>query len=133
MHKFDTAVMLPDTDAAGILFYGNYFRKSHEAYEFFMEGLDFGLEFVVNESECLLLIAHAEADFRSSLKLGERYSILTEVEKLGGKSFTLKYDFVNAAGTVCASIRTIHVAVDKKSGKTTALPETLREKLAQHR
>ncbi|MEW6411461.1 MAG: thioesterase family protein [Candidatus Zixiibacteriota bacterium] len=130
MYKCDFIVRLPDTDAAGILFYGNYFRLAHEAYEALMGALGYGLKYIIDESEILLLIAHSEADYRQSLCLDDEYSVDIRVEKLGDKSFTLAYNFVRKDGQVCATLRTVHVALHKGSQKTVSLPEELRIKLA---
>ncbi len=132
MYKTDFIVRLPDTDAAGILFYGNYFRLAHEAYEGFMKAIDFGLDYVISEADILLLIAHAEADYQQSLRLGDEYSINIKVSDLGDKSFTLSYEFKKETGQVCASLQTVHVALEKKSQKTVSLPERLRTKLADY-
>ena len=132
MYKCDFIVRLPDTDAAGILFYGNYFRLAHEAYEAFMHVLGFGLNHIIDKSDILLLIAHSEADYKHSLRLADEYSVDTKVEKLGDKSFTLIYNFVRKDGQVCATLRTVHVALHKGSQKTVSLPQELRIKLADH-
>jgi 1,4-dihydroxy-2-naphthoyl-CoA hydrolase len=132
MYKTDFIVRLPDTDAAGILFYGNYFRLAHEAYEAFMKTVDFGLDYIIGESDILLLIAHAEADYHQSLRLGEEYSINIRVGKLGGKSFTLSYEFAKKSGQICATLHTVHVALQKESQKTVPLPERLKTRLADY-
>ena len=132
MIKFDKKVTLPDTDAAGILFFGNYLKLAHDAYEAFMDSIGFSLSWVLNEASYLLLIAHSEADYRASLRLGEEFSILLSVEKIGRTSFTIKYEFVNGEGGALATARTVHVIVDKKNGSKAEIPGNLKDQLAQH-
>ena len=69
MYTIKDTIKLPDTDAAGILFFGNYFRLAHDVYESFLDTVDFPLSHVLTHAEVLLLIAHAECDYKTSLKL----------------------------------------------------------------
>jgi YbgC/YbaW family acyl-CoA thioester hydrolase len=132
MFRIDATLRLPDTDAAGILFYGNYFKLAHEAYEAFMDDIDFGLPYVLNDAEVLLLIAHAEADYKSSIRLGDDYSITIRVVKIGGTSFELSYQFLDDDGETAATLKSIHVAVSKETGKPISLPESLKKGLSRH-
>ena len=132
MYKIASKTKLPDTDAAGILFFANYFKLAHEAYESFMDSLDFGLKYVIDRSDVLILIAHAESDYKSSLRLGDEYELSIRVEKLGKTSFVLGYEFTNGNGDVAAALKTVHVAVSKETEKPVALPSALRDRLAKH-
>jgi YbgC/YbaW family acyl-CoA thioester hydrolase len=132
MYKIESRIKLPDTDAAGILFYGNYFRLAHDAYEAFMDEIEFSLVHVLGDSPVLLLIAHAESDYRSSLNLGDSYTIQLKVEKIGRTSFVLAYHFISGSGETCATMKTVHVAVSKETQKPVGLPESLRKGLSPH-
>lgn len=129
MYRIDATLRLPDTDAAGILFYGNYFRLAHEAYEAFMDHIDFGLPYVLSDAEIMLLIVHAEADYKASLALGDDYTIAIRVEKIGRTSFDLRYRFLDDTGELATSLKTVHVAVSKKTGQPVGLPESLKKSL----
>ena len=126
-HK--TRVWLPDTDAAGILFFGNYFRLAHDAYEAFMESLGFDFGRIIRETDFRPLIAHAEASYKKPLSPGERVTIELTVVKLGETSFHLSYSLKNAAAEVAATVKTVHVATSKKDGRKVDLPDDLRRKL----
>lgn len=132
MYRIDAVLRLPDTDAAGILFYGNYFRLAHEAYEAFMDNIDFGLPYVLSDAEILLLIAHAEADYKTSLVLGDDYTIAIRVEKIGRTSFELRYRFLDDTGELTSSLKTVHVAVSKETGEPVGLPESLKKGLSKY-
>ena len=132
MYKTEAKIKLPDTDAAGILFYGNYFKLAHEVYESFMEEIDFSLSYVLNDADILLLIVHAESDYKNSLRLGENYTVGLKVESIGRTSFVLSYEFSNGSGDINATLKTAHVAVSKDSNKPVGLPENLREKLQKY-
>lgn len=132
MYKVSTVVKLRDTDAAGVLFFGNYFHIIHDAYEAFLESIDFSMSYILNESPVWLLIAHAEADYKKPLAVGDSTVIEIEVGTIGKASFTLKYRVRGSDGTLFAQLKTTHVAVDRKSRKSVRLPESIRDSLSAH-
>jgi 1,4-dihydroxy-2-naphthoyl-CoA hydrolase len=133
MFTFHTFVRLPDTDAAGILFFGNYFRLAHDAYESFMKSIGFGLDYIIREAEFLILIAHAEADYHKPLALGATVTVELTVEQVGQTSFVLAYAVKDAQNSIAALLKTVHVTVDKQSRAKLPLPAKLQEKLTHIR
>ena len=131
MYKNKCVVKLPDTDAAGILFFASYIKLAHEAYESFMEEIDFSLRYIIDESDIFILIAHTEADYKSSLRLQDRFSIDIKVSKIGKTSFELFYFFEKEDREV-ASVKTVHVVTEKKTGKPSRLPEKLLNELKKY-
>jgi len=130
MYTMTTTVRLPETDAAGILFFGSYFRIAHDAYESFMTAIGFGLDYVIHESPFFILIVHADADFTRPLRLGDTLTVELHVEKVGQTSFVISYVVKDTQGQVAARLKTVHVTVDKSSGSKMTLPHALREKLS---
>lgn len=132
MYKKDYIVKLPDTDAAGILFFASYIKLAHEIYESFMIDIGFSLRHIIEESDYLILIAHCESDYKKSLRLEDSYEITVSVSKIGGSSFGLKYVFANQ-NDVIAEVATVHVVVDKQSKKPIKMTDELRGKLEEFR
>jgi len=129
-HKIKSTVKLHETDAAGILFFGNYFKVAHDAYESFMTSIGFDFNWIINEADFLLLIAHAESEYRRSLRLGESLAVEMSVESLGQSSFVLNYIVTNESNDPVAILKTVHVAVAKETNIKMHLPEELRKKLS---
>lgn len=128
-HQIKTTVRLHETDAAGILFFGNYFKIAHDAYESFMTSIGFSLSWILDEAEFLILITHAESEYRQSLLLGESVTVEMHVESIGQSSFVLGYIITNESNNPVAILKTVHVAVKKDTGIKMPLPEELRKKL----
>ena len=120
--------MLPDTDAAGILFFGNYIKLAHHTYELFMVSIDYDLKYILDEADELILIVHTEADYKNSLWLNDDFWIELTVEKIGRTSFELQYNFYKE-DELMAVVKTVHVAVSKESKKPVALTEKLKSGL----
>lgn len=126
MYETKTSIALHDTDAAGVTFFVSYFRIAHAAYEVFMTSIGWGLDKILSQGQLLILIARAEAEYQRPLLYGEAVTISIRAEKIDRTSFVLVFDFKGAGDKVAATVRTVHVAVDRSSGKKLPLPDELR-------
>ncbi|MFQ5500452.1 MAG: acyl-CoA thioesterase [Candidatus Zixiibacteriota bacterium] len=129
-YTYTTTVMLPATDAAGVVFFANYFALCHDAYESFMGSIGFGFRFIFEQADYLLLIVHAEADYKQPLRVGDKVTVTLDAEEIGRSSFTRAYTIACADGSTTCAARTVHAAVDKKSGRAVRLSSRLSEELA---
>ncbi len=127
-----STVRLHQTDAAGVLFFGDYFRIAHDAYEEFLESIDYSIRFVIEEADSLLLIVHAESDYRRPLRVGGKIKTEIIVNRIGGSSFVLGYSIKSIDGATIANLTTVHVAANRANGKKRSLPKDLADKLRQH-
>jgi len=129
MFTYDTTVKLHQTDAAGIVFFARYFDIAHDAYEAFMKSIGFGFDRIIQKDDLLLLIAHAEADYKQSLAVSGSAKVQLTAEKIGRTSFVLKYEILDSDGRLAGELRTVHVAIAKDTGKKIRLPQELRAEL----
>jgi 1,4-dihydroxy-2-naphthoyl-CoA hydrolase len=135
IHEF--RVGLHDTDAAGVMFFGHLFRHLHDAYESFMDGLGFPLHTLIRAGDPAagpgLPIVHAQADYRSPLRHGDRVRVTLRVAEVRTRSFALEYAIDDLDGRACARARTVHVAVAPQTAAPPGLPEGLRLALSARR
>lgn len=129
MYRWETSIKLHEADAAGVLFFANYFRIAHDAYEAMMADLGFAFRGLIEDGDFLPLIVHAESDYSSPLYTGDRVTIEITPEKIGRSSYHLKYEIRKDDNSVAATLRTVHVTIDKKRKKPIALPEQLSKNL----
>ena len=127
--QYDTTIKLHDTDAAGLLFFGHQFRIVHDAYQTFMEDSGFNFAEVLSQGKILVPIVHAEADYQEPVAVGDKLTIVMSAASLSEHSFTLNYDLKRPDSTSVGTVQTVHVTVDRASGKKTPLPAPLREAL----
>ncbi len=132
MFSVVSTVKLHHTDAAGVLFFVNYFKIAHDAYEEFLEAIGLDIVHLIDRSPFLLLIAHAEADYKKPQRVGDKITVEIKVEHIGNSSFTLVYRIIDASGEEATSVKTVHAALDKKSGKVIRLPEDLKANLKKY-
>ncbi len=132
MYSVSTKVKLHYTDAAGVMFFGNYFKLIHDAYEDFLDSFGFNLGDIIDKSDYLILIVHSEADYRQPIRTGQSININMTVDKIKNSSFVLNYVITNEKEERIANLQTVHVAIDKSNGKKISLPAELRIQLEKH-
>lgn len=128
MFETNATIELHHTDAAGAVFFADYFVIAHSAYERFMSSIGFALDQILSRFAFVLPIVHAEADYRRPLSLGDQLSIGLGIEA-GNSAFTASYYFKDVRGEVVAVLKTVHACVDKKTGKKRPLPPDLKDAL----
>lgn len=81
------------------------------------------------------VLARAECDFASPVRLGERLLVGCRAGDFGSSSFVFDYRIVAAAGAVDAEVRlvasgrTVQVCWDWAAGKKTPVPEELKKRI----
>lgn len=131
MVKVNSTVKLHNTDAAGVLFFGEYFKIAHDAYEEFLLAIGLSIADIIGNDNYLLLIVHAEADFKKPQSVGDNLTTEISLDKIGESSFVLLYTIRDSHGEGSATVRTVHVSVDKATGKKISLPPAVRKALAR--
>lgn len=130
--KRRSVVRLKDTDAAGIIFFLNYFVFAHETYELFLEEIGYSLRRIIEQESFSLPIVHAESDYHQMLKLEDDITIVLNVNRIGTTSFTLAYNYYLEDNELAGSVRTVHVCIDKTTLKKAPIPEELRQALKKY-
>lgn len=129
MFVHEIRITLRDTDAAGIVFFARYFDLAHVAYEAFLEAHGMPLGEMIGAMPYLLPIVQANTEYRQPLRMDEHVRVEVTAEEVRTRSFTLRYRLVKRDGTVAATVRTTHAAIERATWKSTPLPERLRAAL----
>ncbi|MDQ7063604.1 MAG: thioesterase family protein [candidate division KSB1 bacterium] len=124
--SYETSIKFHETDAAGRLFFAHQLKLAHDAYEAFLQTSGLPLAIIVQDRPYDLPIVHAESDYLAPLFVGDKIRIELTVERIGNSSFTLGYDFRGQNGQSVGRAKTVHVAVNSKTGEKMALPEEVR-------
>lgn len=121
-------ITLHDIDAAGVMFFADYFRHAHDAYECFMAEIGFPLPQLIHQ-RTLLPLVHSEADFLLPVHHGDRLRIEIHLERIGTSSFTVGYQFLDTQAREVARIKTTHVLLHPGKRSPMGLPKTLLKSL----
>ena len=74
-------------------------------------------------------LVHAEADFESPVRYGDRLRIELTVERVGKKSLTFAYQVFGADGRLSARCKLVHAIIDRKTFESRPVPPELIEGL----
>ncbi len=121
-HHFRVA--LHDTDAAGVLFFAHLFRHAHDAYEAMMARIGWPVDGLIRGRQIGLPLVHVEADFRRPMRHGDQVDVAINLIDLGERRFSLAYGFFIGTHEMATAL-SVHVAIDPRTGKSQALPQSL--------
>jgi len=121
-------VRMRDTDAAGIVYFPNFLTFSQNAFEAFISHLGFPIGKILDQQDLIFPIVHAEADFKSMLRLGEVLDIRIAVSHLGKTSFSV-HNQITTGGRLAGEVKLVHVFYNKIKNMPTLIPPAFREAL----
>ena len=98
-HMVRMAVRFGEVDAAGIVYYPNFFDYYHRAFEDFF-GTCAGIPYdrLLNDERVGFPAVHVEADFKLPLRHGEVIDVEMTIQRIGTSSFTSGYHIHRAGG-----------------------------------
>jgi acyl-CoA thioesterase FadM len=118
------------SDAAGILFFGHVFTLTHEAFEYFVRKvIHFTWADWFQNSEWIVPIKHAEANYLHPLYAGSECLIELSIIEISNSTFTLNASFVQQQ-TTCCMVKTIHVFCSRTLKKKIPIPASILARLA---
>lgn len=130
-------VRFRDLDAMGHVnnaVYLTYFEQARLAYWLALHPATVPGEGIAPE-RIGFVVARAECDYASPVRLGERLLVGCRAGDLGASSFVLEYRIVAAGGAVDAEVRlvasgrTVQVTWDWAAGRKTALSDDLKRRI----
>lgn len=125
--EFRTSVKMYDTDAAGILFFGNQFRLVEDAYEAFLDLKGFPLIDFLEKTSYIMPVVQAETSYRVPLRVSDKIVIRLDIKKVGKTSFILGHEIYKEDGVLAGEGKTVHVCIDKKTGLKVPIPQELHD------
>lgn len=125
-------ILIHHVDAAGIVFFANYFILAHDVYEAFLSDIGHGIPKAIDDGEYIIPIAHCEGTYHRPMRHGEQITAHLVVTELRPASFTIETGLVGADGILRATITTRHVCVNSTTMKPMALPTALHAALAEY-
>lgn len=134
-HTIQYRVQWGDTDAAGIVFYPNYFRWfDHTGLEF-LRALGLPLETLIRQHQIILPIIDAGCRFHHPARYSDLLTIETTITEMRARTFRFEYR-VSCAGEITGrgyEVRGCVRSPASADGKLEliAFPEEIRSRLAE--
>ena len=86
----EVRVYYEDTDCGGVVYYANYLKYFERARTHYLEERGLSVAGLMNEGT-VFVVVHAEVDYRSPARYGDRLSIETVISDVRAASFTFAH------------------------------------------
>jgi 1,4-dihydroxy-2-naphthoyl-CoA hydrolase len=132
MFSYEATVQLYHTDSYGIIFFANQFKFCHDAFQAFLDQVGLPLAPQRPSTGPMLVIVHAESDYKAPIRLGDRLRLELRIERLGTTSVTVRTAIANQRSELVGLARTVHVTIDAATSAKVPLPDRYRIAFAPH-
>lgn len=126
-------IRIHDVDAAGIVFFANYFILAHDVYESFLAGIGHSISAAIEGKDVLIPVVESHCRFRRPMRHGETITARLTIAGLKPGSYTVRTEFVGPDDVTRAVVTVRHVCVDPATMKPVPLPESMRRSLEEYR
>ena len=126
MHAvYENTVRFEETDAQGIVFYGNYLTYQDETFTEYMDAIGYPYD-EMREAGWDVHVVNVELNYRKPAQFRDRLVNSIRAGRIERSSIEFEYECHNADGELFVDGTVVHVVVDE-SGTPTRVPEALRE------
>ncbi len=122
-HRFHVKIYYEDTDAGGVVYYGNYLRYLERARTEFLQEHGISVSEFHNKG-LFFVVTHVDIHYKRPGRLGETIEVTTEVAEMKNASLTLKSGIFRGADLLADACVT--VACIDEDGKPHRLPESFK-------
>jgi 1,4-dihydroxy-2-naphthoyl-CoA hydrolase len=127
-------IRFADTDAAGVVFFANYFSICHEAYEESLaaDGIEFQSFF--SEHGVVVPVSKSQADYLRPLTCGDKVTVTLTPSLLGPDGFAISYELhrLGPPEKLAARVRTEHVCMSSRARERHAVPAAIGAWIKHH-
>lgn len=126
MSEIQITARFGETDALGHINNASYFSYLEEARIRFFEEIGYN----INTKKWNFILASTKCDFISQGYFNQKLTIMTNVSKIGTKSFQLEHEIVcSQTGNIIARANAVIVYFDFDKQESAMIPDLLREGL----
>jgi 1,4-dihydroxy-2-naphthoyl-CoA hydrolase len=127
-------VRFADTDAAGVVFFPNYFAICHEAYEESLAAVGIELRSFFSEHGVMVPVSKSQAEYLRPLTCGDKVDVVLTPLLLAPDSYAISYE-VRRTGPpekVAARVRTEHICVSSRGRERHPIPPAIAAWIEHH-
>lgn len=125
IHTIQVRVYYEDTDAGGVVYYGNYLRFAERGRSELLRSLGFENSLLGSVNGVVFVVRRVAAEYLKPGRLDDLLSVRTEVTKIGGTSLEMEQSVFCHNDMLC-SMRITLVCVGQESLRPVRLPEKVR-------
>jgi len=124
-YRFD--VKWGDTDAAGIVFYPNFYKWMDEATHHFFAAAGFPSSRLLTERQTIIPLLEAHCQFKSPLQFEDEVEVQSEIQELRKKVFKIGHRFIKDGQPVAEGYEIRAWAHFNEKPKAFPIPEDIKE------
>ncbi len=121
-------VYYADTDAGGVVYYGNYLRWLEMGRFELLENHGMSVE-QLDQAGILFAVAHLEIDYHVSARLGDTVELQCEVQRVRRVRFTVNQRVLRTSDNELLVSAKVMLACVNRQGKLIALPDDVADTL----
>jgi 4-hydroxybenzoyl-CoA thioesterase len=127
--EYSFKVRWGDTDAAGIVFYPNFYKWMDEATHEFLAAIGFSTTFLLTEHQTATPLLEANCQFKSPLLFEDEVILQSEVVEMKQKVFKISHKFFKGEKLVAEGYGVRAWTSFKEKPKAYPIPDQVREKM----
>ena len=120
-------VLYADTDAMGVVYYGNYLRIYEAARGDFLHKIDMPFSKMASELNIVCPVVNAEINYHKPAYLDEEITVKTSIISLRGARMVFFQQIFNANGALLNDIKVTVAFVDMEKRKPVKYPDVFEE------
>ena len=127
--EYSFKVRWGDTDAAGIVFYPNFYKWMDEATHEFLAAIGFSTTFLLTEHQTATPLLEANCQFKSPLFFEDEVILQSEVVEMKQKVFKISHKFFKDEKLIAEGYGVRAWTSFKENPKAYPIPDQVREKM----
>lgn len=129
VYKCNFRVYYEDTDAGGVVFYGNYLKFAERGRSDMLRQSGINNAELAAKTGLFFVVRNVNIDYLSPARLDDMLEVVTEIVRVGKSSVDMTQDFYNQNGTPIAKMKVQIVCVKNSDNtiKSAAMPAELME------
>ena len=127
-HEITARVYYEDTDAGGVVFYGNYMKFAERGRTELLRAIGFENSTLARDAGVLFVVRRITAEYMKPARLDDLLTIKTALKKVNNASFEM-FQSIFCQNQMIFSMDVTLVTINM-DGKPVRLPDNLRDKLS---
>jgi 4-hydroxybenzoyl-CoA thioesterase len=124
-------IRFSDCDPAGMVFFPQYFVMLNALVEdWFTQALGVNYAQLLGKRRIGLPTVALQSEFRAPCRMGDAVEFRLQLERMGGRSLTLRVDCMHGA-TCCVEIRQVLVSTSLADDGAIGIPQDVRDGIAR--
>ncbi|MCM3160628.1 thioesterase family protein [Metabacillus litoralis] len=130
-NNYDFKVRWGDTDAAGIVFYPNFYKWMDEATHEYLSAIGYPSSKLIQEQQIGCPILEANCQFKQPLLFEDSVRVQSTVQEIQNKVFKISHVFLRGEKEIAKGYEVRAWTSFKEKPKAQPIPEEVRAKMLQ--